>query len=600
MLREIRELLRGLRRYSRGQGGALVVIAAALLLESAFGVFVPVAFGRLIDIVIPRGDTRELTILLVILGAGAVAVAIGGVFRDYLYARVQSGVLRDMRVAMFAHLQRLSLDYFARTHPGDILGRFSSDVAALDSALVAAPPWVLLPLFDVALATAVLFWLDWRLALVAMLIWPAAFMGPQVFGLRATQASDGRKRHEAEALSAVHENVAAQPTVRVYLLATAALLSFSGHVERLARSSLRLTFLSAMVERSAGIGIGALRVVVLGAGAFMALRGAMTLGVLAGFQAVFFALSASLLWISMYLPTVVQAGGSMRRVKELLDATPDPVGESDGPAHARMHRELAFSDVSFEYTPGRPALSGLTLRIPCGISVAIVGPSGSGKSTLLTLMLRLHDPTKGSVSVDGHDLRHGSLASWREQIGFVSQDSFLFSTSVRENIRVGRAGASDEEVEAAARGAEIHDFISAMPNGYDTPIGEGGTRLSGGQRQRVAIARALVRDPGILVLDEATSALDTTTEAAVNATLRRMTASRTVIAVTHRLSAAAECDRVFVIDRGRLVEEGAHAELLARHGLYASLWEKQPGPLASGDGEGSRVAVRDDGDHAGC
>jgi len=593
MLSEVQELLRGLRRYSRGQRGAVIAIAAALFLESAFGVFVPVAFGRLIDEVIPQRDTGGLTVLLVILGVGAVIVAAGGVFRDYLYARVQSGVLRDMRVGMFAHLQRLSLDYFARTHPGDILTRFSGDVATLDNALMAAPPWVLLPLFDVALATAVLFWLDWRLALVAMLIWPAAFVGPRVFGTRAMQASDARKRDEADALSAVHENVAAQPTVRVFLLANNALRSFAGRVEQLAGSSLRLTFLSAMVERSAGIGVSVLRVVVLGVGALMAFRGTITLGVLAGFQAVFLSLSASLSWIAMYLPTVVQAGGSMRRVQELLDAAPDPVGEADGPPHLRMHNDLEFRDVTFEYTSGRAALSALTLRIPCGISAAIVGPSGSGKSTLLSLMLRLHDPTSGSVCVDGRDLRAGSLASWREQIGVVSQDSFLFSASVRENIRVGRAGATDADVEAAARAAEIHEFIISMPNGYETMVGEGGMRLSGGQRQRLAIARALVRDPGILVLDEATSALDTTTESAVNATLRRMTASRTVISVTHRLSAAAECDRIFVIDRGRLAEEGSHAELVARRGVYASLWEKQRGFLAAG--EGSRVLVTPEG-----
>ena len=563
-------------------------MGGALLLESAFGVYLPVAFGRLIDVVIPHRDTRALVFLLVLLGAGAVAVAAAGILRDYLYARVQSGMLREMRVAMFAQLQRLSLQYFADTHPGDILARFSGDVATLDNALMAAPPWVLLPLFDVALATAVLFWLDVRLALVAMLVWPAALVGPRIFGARATEASDRRKQDEASTLALVHENIAAQQTVRFFLLAASTLRSFSATADRLARSSRHLAFLGAMVERSAGIGVSVLRVTVLGVGALMAFRGAITLGALAGFQAVFLALSASLSWISMYLPTVVQAGGSMRRVQELLAAAADPVAEGTGPPLERMRHELAFNDVSYGYVPDRMALSGLTLRIPCGMSAAIVGPSGSGKSTLLGLLLRLHDPLRGSVTVDGVDLRAGRLSSWREQIGVVSQDNFLFGASVRENIRLGRAGASDADVEGAARAAEIHDFIVALPNGYETRIGEGGMRLSGGQRQRIAIARALVRDPRILVLDEATSALDSVTEAAINMTLRRMAGSRTVISVTHRLSTAAESDRVFVIDAGRLIEEGSHADLLARHGVYAGLWEKQHGFF---DATESRVVV---------
>ena len=578
---ELGAMARTLARHGRGNGAAAAMIVAALLVESGFGAFVPVVLARMIDRTIPQRLTGELVALLAVLGIGAVLVSLVGVGRDYLYARVQSGVLRELRIAMFERLQRLSLDYFGRTHTGDILARFSGDLATVEAALSGAPPWLLLPACDALIATAVLFWFDWRLALVGMLVWPACFLFPRVFANRATEVSYERKRHEGQTLAAVHENVAAQPTVRVFLLGGESVRRFGGLAEQLAHASRQLTFLSAMVERSAGIGINLLRVVVLAVGAVMALRGSMSLGALAGFQAMFIVLSSALSWISQYAPTVIQAAGSLRRVEELLVTGDDGAEAAALPPHGRLQRAIELRDVTVEYTTGRRALDGVTATIPRGSSVAVVGPSGSGKSTLLSLLLRLQDPTSGSVRLDGRDLREGSVESLRQQMAVVSQDSFLFSASIAENIRVGRREASDAEVEAAARAAEIHEFVTGLPNGYATMIGERGMRLSGGQRQRIALARALVREPEILLLDEATSALDATTESAVNATLRRMAAGRTVVSVTHRLSSVVHADRVLVMANGRLVEEGTHAELLARAGVYASLWEKQHGFIAT-------------------
>ena len=578
---EIRAMSRVLARHGRGNAGATATIVVALLIESGFGALVPVALARMIDRTIPQRLVGELIALLALLALGAVLVSFVGVARDYLYARVQSGVLRELRVAMFERLQRLSLDYFGRTHTGDILARFSGDLATVEGALSGAPPWLLLPACDALIATVVLFWFDWRLALVAMLVWPACFLFPRVFANRATQVSYERKRHEGQTLAAVHENVAAQPTVRVFLLGGESVRRFGGLVEQLANASRQLTFLSAMVERSAGIGINLLRVVVLAVGAVMALRGSISLGALAGFQAMFLVLSSALSWISQYAPTVIQAAGSLRRVEELLESENESAAAPPLPPHDRLQRAIELRDVTVEYAGGRRALDGVTATIPRGSSIAVVGPSGSGKSTLLSLLLRLQDPTRGSVRLDGRDLREGSVESLRQQMAVVSQDSFLFGASIAENIRVGRRDASDAEVEAAARAAEIHDFIASLPNGYATMIGERGMRLSGGQRQRIALARALVRDPEILLLDEATSALDATTEAAVNATLRRMAAGRTVVSVTHRLSSVVHADRVLVMANGRVVEEGAHETLLARGGVYASLWEKQHGFIAT-------------------
>jgi ATP-binding cassette, subfamily B, bacterial len=592
---ELGTMARTLARYGRANAGASAAILAALLIESAFGALVPVVLARMIDRTIPQRLIGELIALLAGLGLGAVLVSLVGVTRDYLYARVQSGVLRELRVAMFARLQQLSLDYFGRTHTGDILARFSGDLATVEGALSGAPPWLLLPACDALIATAVLFWFDWRLGLVAMVVWPACFLFPRVFASKATQVSYERKQHEGQTLAAVHENVAAQPTVRVFSLGGESVRRFGGLVEQLAHSSRRLTFLSAMVERSAGIGINLLRVLVLAVGAVMALRGEISLGALAGFQAIFLVLSSALSWISQYAPTVIQAAGSMRRVEELLQSEQERAQAIALPPHARLERAIELNDATVEYASGRPALDGVDISIARGTSVAVVGPSGSGKSTLLSLLLRLQDPTRGSVRIDGRDLRDGSIDSLRQQMAVVSQDSFLFSASIAENIRVGRRDATDAGVEAAARAAEIHDFIASLPNGYDTMVGERGMRLSGGQRQRIALARALVRDPEVLLLDEATSALDAATESAVNATLRRMSAARTVISVTHRLSGVVHADRILVMANGRVVEEGTHDELLARGGVYASLWDKQHGFIAtsgSADVEITPAALR--------
>ncbi len=245
--------------------------------------------------------------------------------------------------------------------------------------------------------------------------------------------------------------------------------------------------------------------------------------------------------------------------------------------------------MTFGYTPDRPVLSGLSMTVAAGERVALVGPSGSGKSTVLQLLLRFYDPQRGQVTVDGEDLRRITLDSLHGQMAAVFQESFLFAGTIRENIGLGKLGASIDEIRAAARAAEIDEVIAALPDGYDTPVGELGGRLSGGQRQRVAIARAVLRDPAVLLLDEATSALDPGTEAAINATLDRLAAGRMVVLVTHRLASARSADRIVVLDGGRLAESGTHAELLARDGLYAGLWQKQSGIEVSADGQEGRI-----------
>ena len=338
----------------------------------------------------------------------------------------------------------------------------------------------------------------------------------------------------------------------------------------------RVGMFSGLVERSAYVGIMLLQVAILAIGAYMASAGQLTVGVLASFQALFLSLSYSMASVTQYVPALVEAFGGLRRVEELFAQQPRvrDIGATPVP---RFSWEIRFENVGFGYAQERRNLESLSISIPQGEYVAVVGSSGSGKSTILSLLMRLYYPDEGSVTIDGIDIRHVPLSGLRQQFGYVPQESFLFDISIRENIRLGKPSASQEEVERAARAAEVHDFIVQLPKGYDTSAGERGNRLSGGQRQRVALARAIVRNPAVLVLDEATSALDPGTEAAILDTLQRLRAGRTIISVTHRLSSVMNADRILVLDQGTLYEQGTHQELLAGHGLYRRMWDRQAG-----------------------
>jgi len=557
--------------------GKTAALACLLLLEIGFQAAVPLSFKLLVDRAVGQRDLQVLTWVLGGLGAGIVLVTLAGLLRDRLYAELGSRVLGDLRLRLFEHLQRLSMDFYARSRAGDVLSRFSNDLASLEHAMTSAIPWGVLPALDVVVSSVLLFWLDWRLALLAMLVWPFCLAGPRVLAPRAGEASYGRKQAEAEALQSIHENLQAQSVVKAFSLQPLALRSFGALNDALKVAAARFSFLSALVERSAHFGIQILQVLVLGAGAYMAFLGLISVGSLAAFQTLFLSLSYSLSYVTQYVPSLLLAAGGLLRIEELLSEHP-ALGDAPGaPPFSERVRTIRFDEVGFGYRAGPVSLDRVSFEIGAGQSVAFVGSSGSGKSTTLSLLMRFYDPLQGAVRLNGRDLRELTQDSVRARLGIVFQESFLFDLSVRENIRLGRPGASDAEVEAAARAAEIHDFVLRLPQGYDTQVGERGGRLSGGQRQRIGIARALLRDPDVLLLDEATSALDPRTEAALNETLAHAAKGRTVISVTHRLQSATTADRIFVLDHGRLVQHGRHDELLKDGGCYKQLWDKQSG-----------------------
>lgn len=562
-----------LARYFGPHKTKVALVLGASTFETGFYWVVPLAFRYLIDHTFQASDRNGLLAVLVLLGAGLVGASLASLWRGRYWARVGSQVVADLRFQLFHKLQQLSSSAYAKTTTGALLSRFSNDLAAVDNALTIAVVWGVLPGLDCVLGTIILLVLDWRLGLLAALVWPWCVLMPSRIARRAAPAAEVRKQRESELLEIIHEEVSTQAVVRAYGLQRLSLMRFFQGEAALYASSVESAYLTALMDQSAISGILLLQVLTLGFGAWLAFNGYTTIGTLAAFQALFLGVSTSLLYFTQYLRGLLPARAGMHRIETFLNQ-PGQIEDAPGAvALAPLTSGIAFEDVSFSYD-GTPVLDHVSFTIPRGATVAIVGPSGSGKSTVMSLLLRFHDPVSGRITVDGVDLRTVTQASWRAQLGVVFQENLLFRTSLLENIRMGRSDASDGDVEAAARQAGIHDTLVRLPEGYATQAGERGGRLSGGQRQRLAIARALVRQPRVLLLDEATSALDPQTEAEVNATLREASDGRTVISVTHRLSTVSGFDHILVMEQGRLVEQGRHDELLRRGGIYASLWQR--------------------------
>ena len=569
-----------------------LLIFSGLLIEMAFTAAVPMGFKYLVDLAIIPKNEQNLVTILTVLAVGLIVASATGLGLDLLYARFSTRLLNDLRWKMFNHLQCLSADFYARSQAADIIARFSNDLTSFEHALATALDDCVLPLLNIALSAVLLFMLDWRLGLIALLAIPACLLGPRLITPKATDAGYQRKQNESQTASAVQENISGQAIIKAFSLEKSMLAHFAERIAQQAAACLRVNFLSSLIERTAYIGTLVVQVLVLAVGGYMAFHDQLSIGSFAAFQALFSTFIESLATSMHYFPTLVQAGAGMQRIQDLLDEMPGVVDPPDAPELPRLAREIQLDGVKFGYTPAQLNLNDVSLTIRAGESVAFVGPSGSGKSTVLTLLTRFYEPAAGVLAMDGHDLRDFSQESLRGQLGIVFQESILFNTSIRENIRVGKPDATDAEVEEAARVAEMHDLIMAMADGYNTPVGERGSRLSGGQRQRIAIARALLRDPKVLVLDEATSALDAATEAAINIVLDRIAEGRTMVSVTHRLAAIINVNCIFVMDGGRLVEQGKHHELLAKGGVYAKLWEKQHGFVIAEGGSARVEAAR--------
>ncbi len=565
------------------------LLAIALLLDVAYYIFLPLSLKFLIDRAITPQDVQAFYWIIGFLGVAFLIATASAISRDYLYGWLGANVLHSVRLRLFNHLQNLSMDFFGRARTGDVLARFSTDLSAVENALVIGMPGAFLAVFAILGSCTVMFILEWKLSLLMFLALPFCIIGPRIIGPKALRRGIELRREQASMGDLVQENLNAQKVVKAFSLRDSAVENFKQQSGKILKVGTSFGFLCYSTERAPNVGMALFSVLVLGFGGWFALQGDLTIGSLVSFNALFGMVSSSVLTLSAFAPTLLQASGGLQRIRE-LEATPSRIepGAKDT-VLPPMQDALRIENVTFSYDEKGTGLQEVSLEIPKGSRVAFVGPSGCGKSTCLNLLLRFFDPDSGKVTFDGVDLRDARLDSLLQHTGVVFQDNFLFNASIKENVRLGRPDATDEEIEEACRRAELHDMIASMPDGYDTTAGEGGNRLSGGQRQRVALARALIRKPDILFLDEATSALDPGTEADVNATLEQLGRHQTTITVTHRLAPLVNYDRIFVFERGRITEAGSHADLLERQGTYASLWSKQHSVSLSDDLDEARV-----------
>jgi ABC-type multidrug transport system fused ATPase/permease subunit len=563
-------LLGFLRPYRTGAVWSLVLAALAM----GATVAIPWLTGRGIDAV-TRDDQDDLKLYAGLVVLAALGRVVLSVARRLVSGRVSLGVELDLRNRMYEHLQSLELGFFARQQTGQLMSRSTVDLASVRFFLGYGLVFIAQSALTILLASAAMFLLQPGLAALALLPVPFVVLIAARYGRISRPALTEVQQRIAELTADVEENVSGVRVVKAFAAEERQLERFRGSVARVFGQSMVTTRLRAFYNPFIGFLPNLGLAVVLLVGGRQVVNGSLTLGDFTAFYAYLLMLIAPMRQLGIALGMAQRATASGARVFELLDREPSLVAPPGAPPLPPGDGRVELTAVSFEYEgAATPALHDVDLSVEAGTTVALVGATGSGKTTLVQLLGRLYDVTAGSVRIDGADVREVDLRSLRDAIAVVDDDPFLFSASVHDNIAYARPGATREDVERAAERAQAAGFIEALPDGYDTRVGERGLTLSGGQRQRVAIARALLADPRILVLDDATSSVDASTEQAIKDALREVMAGRTTFVIAHRLSTIALADEIVVLEGGRLVARGTHAELLERSALYAEIAEK--------------------------
>lgn len=611
-------LLKRVLAYARPYWGHIATLLVTILITTGLGLLTPLIFRDLIDNALPNGDAARLNVLA--LGLVAIPIISGfiRVVQRKLNSDIGEGVIFDLRVALFRHMQQMSIRFFTNTKTGELMSRLNNDVVGAQRAISNTIIDIITNIITVIATLAVMLGMEWRLTILGVLVLPFFILVARRLGTRLRDIARQQMEYNAQMNAMMNEtlNISGALLVKLFGRGKDEVARFNDRAGKVRDAGI----LQAVWGSQFFVVIGMVSVIgtalVYWVGGHLVLDGVFTVGTIVAFGSYLTQLYGPLQALTNAPVDFATSMVSFERVFEVVDLPLEISDKADALALKDVRGELVFDDVSFKYEvksenllsdverhgrmdnvkavlsgDERPkpvminggaghqareqALENVSFAIHPGQLAALVGPSGAGKTTMTYLIPRLYDPTEGRILLDGHDLRDVKLDSLAAQIGMVTQETHLFHDTIRTNLLYARSDATQAEIEAAAKAANIHDFIAGLPDGYDTIVGERGYRLSGGEKQRIAIARVILKNPRILVLDEATSHLDSQSESLIQDALKTVMAGRTSIVIAHRLSTILAADVILVLDRGQIVERGTHAELLAQGGLYAHLYETQ-------------------------
>lgn len=574
---EILWFLKAIKQYIAPYRWLALFLLLCQIFEATFDSVMRISLKFIIDEAILPQRYSFLVIILLLLGVGAILFALVGLLGEFFIARFGVLFSNDIRRSLFERIQTLSMEFFGRRSAGDIVNCFMADVEKVENSLTKGLGIVVLDLSNILLSAIFLFSLNWQLAVLSCIGLTICTISPGKIARYATKEGYQLRQKEGYIASVLEENIVSQSVVKAFGLEKQTSTRFLEDLNDFKRFYVRAKFLSYLVQKIPIVAFTIVQVIIFSISAAMAYWNLITVGTLVAYQVLLLGLNLNIISFTFALPYLIEGVTAMQRIGDILAEKSQVRDLNDAVALHQLYKEIYFENVSFSYSKEREGIKNLSLKISAGEFVVIIGTSGAGKSTIVNLLMRLCDPDTGRILFDGVDLRSCTQSSLRSQIGLVSQEVILFNTTVRENIRMGYLEATNEQIEAAAKSAEINNFILTLPQGYDTVLGNRGGELSGGQRQRIALARALVRDPAILILDEATSALDPLTEAGILATLDRISKNLTVIIITHRIAQALRADIIFVMENGQVVARGCHTDLIKQEGLYATLWQQNNG-----------------------
>src|ERR671922_198603 len=566
--RQTARRLRTLARLTAPYKLRTTLAVGSLLAATATALAPPYLAKLAIDDGIVHRHLAKLSLIVAAFLAAGIFNWAAGYAQTYFTGWTGERILADLRNTLFRHLQRLSLGFYERNRAGVIISRLTNDVEAIDQ-LVTDGVTSLVQNTLMLLGTAILlFVLDWRLALATLAVIPLMSVGTVIFRARSARAYSAVRERLGLVTPTPAEDIAGMRIVQAFTRERTNIRNFREVSERYRDSNMETVVLNGLYFPFVDLVSSVALAVVLGYGGHLYFQGDVTLGTLFAFMLYVQNFFDPVQQLSQLYGTFLSATAALDKIMDVLDEEPEVVDKPGAKPLPRAEGRVAFEGVRFGYGDGPDVLPDLELDVPAGTTVALVGHTGAGKSTIAKLLARFYDPREGRITIDGVDLRDVTQASLRRQLGVVPQEGFLFAGTVHDNIAFGRPDASREEVVHAAQTVGAHEFIVALEDGYETQLQERGTRLSLGQRQLVAFARALLADPRILILDEATSSVDIGTEQRIEQALRRLLAGRTAFIIAHRLSTIRDADLIVVLEHGRVIEQGSHAELMARRGLY--------------------------------